>query len=142
MTSRGNAILFCQLLHVIVAKLIIYRQKQTKHFIYPEGYIGDGVRSDGVFKSYGVFSRHDIAFLHTTTLNGSDLLLFAEVFELNILQTRMKRRKHMCENNVKKNLQIFCGIDWTEVAEYGVKFGGHEYSYEFSTSIQDWKSFA
>jgi hypothetical protein len=31
----------------------------------------------------------------------------------------------MCENNIKKNLQIFDGIDWTELAENGVKFGGH-----------------
>lgn len=47
----------------------------------------------------------------------------------------MKRRKNRCENNIKKNLQIFDSIDWTERAENGVKFGGHEYSYEFSTSV-------
>jgi len=47
----------------------------------------------------------------------------------------MKRRKHKCENNIKNNLKIFDGIDWTELAENGVKFGGHEYSYVFSTSI-------
>jgi hypothetical protein len=31
------------------------------------------------------------------------------------------------------NIQIFDGIDWTELADDGVKFGGHEYRYEFST---------
>jgi hypothetical protein len=51
MTCRGDEILFCRLLHVIVAKLIVYRKKQTKQFIYPERYIGDGVRTDRVFKS-------------------------------------------------------------------------------------------
>ena len=35
----------------------------------------------------------------------------------------------MCENDIEKNLQIFDGIDWTELADNGVKFGGHEYSY-------------
>jgi hypothetical protein len=41
----------------------------------------------------------------------------------------------MCENNIKKNLQIFDRLDWTELAENGIKFGRHEYSYENLTSV-------
>ena len=67
--------------------------------------------------------------LYNNLASGSDLLLFAKGLGLNILQTITKRRKHMCENDIEKNLQIFDGIDWTELADNGVKFGGHEYSY-------------
>jgi hypothetical protein len=73
--------------------------------------------------------------LDNNLASGSDLLLFAEVFELNILKTRMKRRNRKCDYNIEMNLQIFESIDRTELADDGVKFGGHECSYEFSTSI-------
>lgn len=132
MTCRSDEILFCRLLRVIVTKLMVFRKKQTRHFNYPERYIDHGVRSDGVFRSQGAFPCNDIAFLYTTALLVAQIYSsLLKSFELNILQTSMKRRKHRCQNNIKKNLQIFDGIDWTELAENGVKFGGREYSYVF-----------
>jgi hypothetical protein len=52
----------------------------------------------------------------------------------------MKRHKHGREYSIKTNIQIFDGIDWTELADDGVKFGGHEYKFEFSTSVYNGKS--
>jgi hypothetical protein len=52
----------------------------------------------------------------------------------------MKRRKHRHAYNIKTNVQIFDAVDWTELADEGIKFGGHEYGYEFSTSIYNGKS--